>query len=175
MNTVNRDDERQQVMFVDALGPVYANNQLRLLMTDDGLYYSKAGIYTLIKAAPGALLAHAASHQDGGSDEILVTGLAGLLADVQKVGIRKNSAGTVFTRQQLNFIEGANVTLTVADDAGTPEVDITIAASGGGASATLVGQVQISLDGSTFAAKLPVTDPLVGWLVDGTSGLMMVS
>jgi hypothetical protein len=49
--------------------------------------------------------------------------------------VRKNSAGTVFSRSQLNFIEGANVTLTVADDAGSGEVDITIAATGGGGSA----------------------------------------
>jgi hypothetical protein len=46
--------------------------------------------------------------------------------------VRKNSAGSVFTRRQLNFIEGSNVTLTVADDAGNDEVDITIAAGGGG-------------------------------------------
>lgn len=45
--------------------------------------------------------------------------------------VRKNSAGTVFTRRQLNLIEGSNVTLTVADDAGNDEVDITIASSGG--------------------------------------------
>ena len=46
--------------------------------------------------------------------------------------VRKNSTGTVFTRRQLNFIEGTNVTLTVADDAGNDEVDITIASSGSG-------------------------------------------
>lgn len=45
--------------------------------------------------------------------------------------VRKNSAGTVFTRRQLNLIEGSNVTLTVADDAGNDEVDITIAAAAG--------------------------------------------
>jgi hypothetical protein len=32
----------------------------------------------------------------------------------------------------LNLIEGSNVTLTIADDSGNEEVDVTIAASGGG-------------------------------------------
>lgn len=189
---LEQDDLRQQVMFVDALGAVYANNQLRLLTTTDVLYYSKAGVYTPIGAAPGIPLAHATSHQDGGTDEINVTGLsglladgqtplahktshqdggtdeinvtglsglladaqtplahktshqdggsdeivvtdlAGLLADAQYVKVRKNSAGSVFQRTQLNLIEGSNVTLTVADDAVDGEVDITIAAAAGG-------------------------------------------
>jgi hypothetical protein len=51
--------------------------------------------------------------------------------------VRKNSAGTVFERRRLNLIEGSNVTLTVADDAGDDEVDITIASSGGGGSLTV--------------------------------------
>lgn len=46
--------------------------------------------------------------------------------------VRKNSTGTSFARNRLNFIEGTNVTITVADDAANDEVDITIAASGGG-------------------------------------------
>lgn len=49
----------------------------------------------------------------------------------QKVGVRKNSAGTTHVRQRINLIEGSNVTLTVADDSGSDEVDVTIAASGG--------------------------------------------
>ena len=54
-----------------------------------------------------------------------------------RVGVRKNSAGSVFTRRRLNLIEGANITLTVADDAGSEEIDITVAASGGGAGHTI--------------------------------------
>lgn len=48
------------------------------------------------------------------------------------VEIAKNGGSTVGTRPRINFIEGSNVTLTVADDAGNNEVDVTIAASGGG-------------------------------------------
>lgn len=43
-------------------------------------------------------------------------------------------AGTPLTqRGKLNFIEGANVTLTITDDAGNDETEITIAAGGGAA------------------------------------------
>ena len=47
-----------------------------------------------------------------------------------KRDVRVAKAGTdVGTRNRLNFIEGANVTLTIADDAGSDEVDVTVAAS----------------------------------------------
>ena len=48
----------------------------------------------------------------------------------QKVEVVKNSGAVVGTRKQLNFIEGTNVTLTIADDAGNDQVDITIASTG---------------------------------------------
>lgn len=50
----------------------------------------------------------------------------------QPMTVRKNTGADVGTRPRLNFIEGSNVTLTVADDAGSTEIDITIASSGGG-------------------------------------------
>jgi hypothetical protein len=46
--------------------------------------------------------------------------------------VRKNSGADVGTRGRLNLVEGSNVTLTVTDDAGDGEVDITIASTGGG-------------------------------------------
>ena len=50
----------------------------------------------------------------------------------QKIAVRKgNSGSAIGTRQRLNFNEGSNVTLTIADDSTNDEVDITIAASGG--------------------------------------------
>jgi len=52
-----------------------------------------------------------------------------------RVAVRKNSTGgAVGTRRQINFIEGSNVTITVADDNANEEVDVTIAAAGGGGS-----------------------------------------
>lgn len=63
-----------------------------------------------------------------------MAGLSGELADAQPVAIHKNGT-LVGTRSNVNFIEGANVTLTVSDDSGDDEVDVTIAASGSGSSA----------------------------------------
>jgi hypothetical protein len=54
------------------------------------------------------------------------------LGNNARVAVSKNSLGTVGTRRRINFIEGSNVTLTIADDSGNEEVDVTIAASGGG-------------------------------------------
>lgn len=56
------------------------------------------------------------------------------LLDGGTVTVRKNSGANVGTRPRLNLIEGANVTLTITDDGAGDEVDITIAASGGGGS-----------------------------------------
>jgi hypothetical protein len=53
------------------------------------------------------------------------------------VAIAKNSGATVGTRPRINLIEGSNVTLTVADDAGNGEVDVTIAAASGGGTTSI--------------------------------------
>ena len=55
-----------------------------------------------------------------------------LQTSANQVTVRKNSGADVGTRPRLNFIEGTNVTLTVADDAGSNEVDITVTSAGGG-------------------------------------------
>lgn len=46
-----------------------------------------------------------------------------------RVGVRKNSTGTTSIRRRINFIEGSNVTITVADDSGDEEIDVTINAT----------------------------------------------
>lgn len=47
--------------------------------------------------------------------------------------VRKNSGGSdVGTQRRLNFIEGTNVTLTIVNDPSDGEVDVQIAATGGG-------------------------------------------
>jgi hypothetical protein len=38
---------------------------------------------------------------------------------VTRIDVRKNSAGSVFSRRRLNLIEGSGVLLTVADDSGS--------------------------------------------------------
>ncbi len=55
------------------------------------------------------------------------------LTQTAQVAVRKNSTGgDVGLRRRINFIEGTGVTMTIADDAGNDEVDVTINASGGG-------------------------------------------
>ena len=68
---------------------------------------------------------------EAGVDFNLTTGGGGGMV----TGISKNSGANVnaANRSVLNFIEGANITLTIADDAGGDEVDITIAAAGAAA------------------------------------------
>jgi hypothetical protein len=88
---------------------------------------SFTGNITVGGTVNGVLVAgHASRHQDGGADEINVTGLSGLLADAQRVTVRRNSGANISTRPRINFIEGSNVSLSISDDAGNNEVDIVI-------------------------------------------------
>lgn len=72
-------------------------------------------------------MTHASRHQDGGPDEISVTGLSGLLADRQNVAI-STSGGLINISSGINFIAGTNVTITGANG-GNGFTDITINAS----------------------------------------------
>ena len=73
------------------------------------------------------------------------------LGNNARVAVSKNSGATVGTRRRLNLIEGANITLTVADDAGSEEVDITIAAAGGGGGSVASGTASLDFGGSVTA------------------------
>lgn len=69
-----------------------------------------------------------------GQDWVDGTNWNQLIDDVNSI-LGVQSGGTLIgTRNKLNFIQGTNVTLTVADDAGNGRVNVTIAASGGGGS-----------------------------------------
>jgi hypothetical protein len=70
---------------------------------------------------------------DSVDEEVDITlGLSATVNSNARVGVRKNSAGSTFLRRRLNLIEGGGITLTVSDDSGDEEVDVTIATSGGG-------------------------------------------
>jgi len=101
--------------------------------------------------------AHASSHQDGGSDEISVTGLSGLLNDAQKSTIQKAAAGGG-TRPTINFIEGSNITLTVSDNAGSNRVDVTIAAAGSALSGSGTSGTIAKWTGTTQLGNSLITD-----------------
>lgn len=77
--------------------------------------------------------AHQSSHQSGGGDA-----LSGNLDAIAKHSVSKNSGATVGSRRRINLIEGANTTLTIADDAANEEVDVTIASTGGGGGGSVI-------------------------------------
>jgi hypothetical protein len=86
--------------------------------------------------------AHQSTHQSGNSDA-----LTGILDANARLATSK--AGTlVGTRRGLNLIEGTNVTMTVADNAGSERVDVTInaAAGGGGTADTFATRVKWMTD-----------------------------
>lgn len=112
---------------------------------------------------------HVSSHANGGSDELSVTGLSGELADAQKITVRKNTGADVGTRGRLNFIEGANTTITTVDDGAGGEIDITIASTGGGASPlTTKGDIYTF---STADDRLPIGTNGQVLLVDSAESL----
>jgi hypothetical protein len=97
----------------------------------------------------------------------LTIALTGTLDANARVGVRKNSAGATFTRRRVNFIEGTNVTITVADDATDEEVDVTIAASGGGGSISVE-----EMDGTPDVAAVNTIRVPNGSLTDETGGVV---
>lgn len=58
------------------------------------------------------------------------------MSTIGNVAVREDPAAEAI-RRRINFIEGANVTITVADDPTNHEVDVTIASAGATASAWL--------------------------------------
>jgi len=80
----------------------------------------------------------------------------------QKVRIAK--AGTeIGNRNTVNFIEGANVTLTIADNAGSNRVDVTVAATGGGGGGGWVDDgTVVRLETATDRVSIGVASPPAG-------------
>lgn len=97
--------------------------------------------------------------------------------------LRVAKAGAlVGTRRSVNLVEGANVTLTVADNAGADRVDVTVAASGGGGVASFnsrTGAVTLSeadvegalSDVSFGAAEIHLDDAAGQVRIDGVKVL----
>lgn len=67
--------------------------------------------------------------------------------------IIKKLGTLIGVRRTLNFIEGSNVTLTIADNASTKEVDITIASTGGGGSIKTVTGLSLVGSGDVYPAQ----------------------
>jgi len=95
---------------------------------------------TVIGANDHHTESHKARHVVGGADPFVG---GDLLDATARVTVRKNTGVDVGARRRLNLIEGANITLTVVDDVAGEEVDVTVAAAGGGGSANIK---QVELD-----------------------------
>lgn len=114
--------------------------------------------------------AHASSHQDGGSDEISVTGLSGLLADAQKVEV--SYLGTLqATRKRINLIPGANITIAVADDAPNNRVNIAIEAAGLADPFSYVDLAEDFLSGSTEVGEIGI----LNWTSSATTSTVVAA
>lgn len=101
--------------------------------------YGSAGVAYVVGASGSVSFTNGAISASGITNNI----------STQKVIVSKAGA-TVGTRKQLNLIEGANVTLTMADDAANDRVNVTVAAAGG--ATALTGRV--SADVSTSSTTL---------------------
>lgn len=77
---------------------------------------------------------------------------------IQKIEVVKNSGAVVSTRKQLNFIEGSNITLTIADDGVNNQADITIAGSGGSYSDELAQDAVGGMVINTATVNMTYTD-----------------
>ncbi len=125
--------------------------------------------------------AHQSSHQSGNSDA-----LSGNLDANSRVAVRVNSTGTPSVRRRINFIAGANVTITPSDDGVNEEVDLTIASAGGGGGGSLAdgdyGDITVSGTGTaltidndsvTYAKiqNVSATDKLLGRFTAGAGDI----
>lgn len=92
--------------------------------------------------------AHASTHESGSTDPI-----TGLLDANARLGFRRNSTGSVFLRRRINLIEGSNITISLSDDSGSEEVDVTITSTASGG---------VTPDVQTFVANGTWTKPSGG-------------
>lgn len=84
-----------------------------------------------------------------------------------RVAVRKDSGAVVGTRRRINFITGTNVTLTITDDAGNEEIDVTIDAAAGSSSKMLVpismgNRVWTNMTNAARGSALPLFNVLMG-------------
>lgn len=82
------------------------------------------------------------------------------LDNTARIRVSKNSGAIVGTRRELNLIEGSGVSITVADDAGNEEIDITIAATAVGLAAN---EIEVTATGSINSQAKNPEDGIIMW------------
>lgn len=105
-------------------------------------------------------------------------------SSIQKVEVAKNSGAVIGTRKQLNFIEGTNVSLAVADDSINDQIDVTISVPSAVPDGDK-GDITVSASGVTWTidnsavtlAKMAdiATDSFLGRDADGTGVVEVLS
>lgn len=97
--------------------------------------------------------------------------LTAIIDSIAKIIVRKNSGADIGARHRLNFIEGANVTLTITDDVPDDEIDIIIASIGGGGGTADIKPITVNVPTSkkefstviVDAAVTPASQINIGW------------
>jgi hypothetical protein len=81
---------------------------------------------------------------------------------VQKIAVRKNTTGSdIGTRRRINFIEGSNISITVADNSTDDEINVTIDGDGGAVSFGSEGQIPFinaTTDDLSYSGQFKWTD-----------------
>ena len=115
--------------FAGVLSAADSNVQLALSTLDDHTHtyaWQHVRSHALSSASDHTGTITAAQHGSLGSGADHTSDLSANA----RVAVKK-AGSVVGTRRGINFVEGTNVTLTIADDAGNEEVDVTITATGG--------------------------------------------
>lgn len=132
-------------------------NHTQVLTQFDKIPLAESDVTGLVAdLASKAPIIHKANHVSGGSDPFV----AGDLLDATAKSIILKNGAVIATRRGINLIEGANISMTVADDGTDERANVTINASVGGNHSLLDGLV----DQDTVA-----TSVLRGMLIIGNS------
>lgn len=102
---------------------------------------------------------------DPDADNQLTATIDGLFVPDPTVAVTLNEGAVIGDRPQLNFIEGSNVSIVIADDPGDDEVDITISASISAGAIFVDDTVWIDLEGDGS-----IGDPITATIIDGSVG-----
>ena len=136
---------------------------MRELGTPSGSTYEHGGSEELdltgmsgLLATPQTPTAHKTSHQAGGTDQLSIDGLSGRAQNAQKVDVA-GSGTLISTRSRINFIPGTNVALTITDDAPNDRANVTVASAA--LPGRIVARVHLGSAANTTAAgyqKVPL-------------------
>lgn len=122
-----------------------------------------------VPAVGDAPTAHQASHRSGGSDALTGNVDANARVAVKKAGVLQG------TRRGINLIEGAGISLTVTDDAGNEEVDVTVTSTNATAAPATASYLTLGTDGTLTNERVLTALPSIKFTDTGPGGILGVS